>query len=151
MRAVEIPATSVVVAEWVSWKCRYGCPDYGRVRTCPPYAPAPERTRELLLGYERALLVEARRSHTVRYLASALEREAFLAGFYKALGLGAGPCRLCEECRPEAPCARPEEARPSMEACGIDVFATVRANGLEVETLTEPGRVQRSFGLVLLE
>ena len=27
-----------------------------------------------------------------------------------------------------------------MEACGIDVFATVRANGLEIHTLREKGR-----------
>ena len=38
-----------------------------------------------------------------------------------------------------------------MEACGIDVFATVRANGLEIHTLRDPGEVQNHFGLVLVE
>ena len=41
--------------------------------------------------------------------------------------------------------------RFAMEACGIDVFATVRANGLEIHTLRDPGEVQNHFGLVLVE
>ena len=38
-----------------------------------------------------------------------------------------------------------------MEACGIDVFATVRANGLEIHTLREKEEVQNYFGLLLVE
>ena len=34
----------------------------------------------------------------MRRTVAALEREAFLAGFYKAFGFACGPCGLCEEC-----------------------------------------------------
>lgn len=37
------------------------------------------------------------------------------------------------------------------EACGIDVFATVRNNGLHIHTLRERGEEQNHFGLVLVE
>ncbi|MCS7105652.1 MAG: DUF2284 domain-containing protein, partial [Thermofilaceae archaeon] len=33
--AREIPASSVVVREWVRLKCRFGCGEYGRRLTCP--------------------------------------------------------------------------------------------------------------------
>lgn len=38
-----------------------------------------------------------------------------------------------------------------MEACGIDVFATVRSNGLEINTLREKGEIQNHFGLLLVD
>ena len=53
-------------------------------------------------------------------------------------------------CNPDH-CNFPGKTVPAMEACGIDVFATVRANGLEIHTLRDPGEVQNHFGLVLVE
>jgi predicted metal-binding protein len=79
-----------------------------------------------------------------------LEREIFLAGFYKALGFGSGPCRGCPECNFDG-CRHPEDARPSMEACGIDVFATVRANGCPIEVVRDEGDEQNYYGLVLID
>jgi predicted metal-binding protein len=79
-----------------------------------------------------------------------LEREIFLSGFYKALGFGAGPCRLCKECNLKE-CVRPDDARPSMEACGIDVFATARANGFPIEVVRDYSCEQNRYGVVLIE
>jgi len=61
-------------------------------------------------------------SSGIRELVADLEREIFLAGFYKALSFGCGPCGLCKTCEIENGCRYPEKARPSMEAAGIDVF-----------------------------
>ena len=41
--------------------------------------------------------------------------------------------------------------RFAMEACGIDVFATARAHGLEVHTLRVLGEERNHFGLILVE
>ena len=38
-----------------------------------------------------------------------------------------------------------------MEACGIDVFATVRNNGLEIHILREKGEIQNHFGLLMVD
>jgi hypothetical protein len=35
----------------------------------------------------------------------------------------------------------PEQARPAMEACGIDVFSTVRKAGLPIEVVSDPAAV----------
>jgi hypothetical protein len=54
-----------------------------------PHAPAPEATRKALDCYKRAILFEAGLGEPKK-IAVDLEREAFLAGYYKAFGLGAG-------------------------------------------------------------
>ena len=79
-----------------------------------------------------------------------LERDFFLAGYYKAYALGAGPCLLCATCTMDE-CRHAESARPSMEGCGIDVFSTARNNGYHIEVLKDRSCKMNRFGLVLIE
>jgi predicted metal-binding protein len=143
------PAT-VRTASWVRWKCQFGCDGFGSSRMCPPHTPTPDQTRALLAEYTRAVLFEGRRGR-VKATAVALERELFLAGCYKALGLGAGPCPLCKSCAFEDGCRHADDARPAMEACGIDVFATVRHHGFAIEVVRGRRDPQHYFGLVLVD
>lgn len=143
------PAT-VETGSWVRWKCRFGCGCWESSLMCPPHTPQPAETRAMLDEYERAVLFEAPPGKT-KEIAVAVERELFLAGCYKALGLGAGPCCLCDTCAFDEGCRHPDEARPAMEACGIDVFATVRKHGFTVEVARTRRDPQHYFGLVLVE
>jgi len=143
------PAT-VETAQWVRWKCQFGCGGFGSSLCCPPHSPTPDRTRVLLDGYKQAILFESPRGETKK-IAVTLERELFLAGYYKAFGLGAGPCRLCPECGFEEGCRYPQEARPAMEATGIDVFATVRKHGFTIDVVRDYDCPQHYFGLVLVD
>jgi predicted metal-binding protein len=175
-----ISTDKVEVEEWVRWKCRYGCKAYGKHLNCPPYVPAPEETRKLMQCYDKAILarfdaipntdVPPYRIH--HYLWDAIkelydtmfefERHAFLSGYYKAFALVGLCCSYCDECIPErektvldqAPkrfCEHPRKMRPGMEACGIDVFKTVRNVGYDLEVLTSPFEKITFFGLLLLE
>jgi len=148
--AKQIRADSVVTAPWVRLKCQFGCGGWGSSLCCPPHTPTPEETAKVIACYQRALLIHSRGKTRPTKIVVPLERELFLAGFYKALGFGAGPCRWCKECSFEG-CRRPDEARPSMEACGIDVFATVRANGFPIEVVCDEGDEQHYYGLVLID
>ena len=143
------PAT-VETAAWVRWKCQFGCGGFGRSLVCPPHSPTPAETREVLDGYSKAVLFESALGQT-KPIAAALEREFFLAGYYKAFGLGAGPCHLCETCAFDEGCRHPEQARPSMEACGIDVYATARKHGFTINVVRTRKDPQHYFGLVLIE
>jgi len=145
-----VQALSIATAPWVRLRCQYGCGGYGRTLCCPPYTPTPEQTRAVIDSYEHAILFEAGPRGAKR-TAVELEREVFLAGYYKAFGLGAGPCSLCDECAFEKGCRHAEEARPAMEACGIDVFQTARANGFEIEVVRNRQDPQHYFGVVLVE
>ena len=145
-----IPARSVETGHWVRWKCRYGCGGYGSSLVCPPHTPAPADTRAMLDQFKHAILFESPGGEAKR-IAVELEREIFLAGFYRAFGLGAGPCPLCKECALDDGCRHPETARPSMEAVGIDVYATVRKHGFTINVVRTHDDEQHYFGLVLVE
>jgi len=145
-----VPASSIGTGEWVRMKCRFGCGGWNGCLVCPPHSPTPETTARMLKEYRWAVLFERGRG-AGRDLATRLEREIFLDGHYKAFGMTSGPCRLCETCEMEKGCRHPEEARPAMEACGIDVFGTVRRNGFEIEVLTSTEQKGHYFGLVLIE
>ena len=91
-----------------------------------------------------------------------LKRHAFLSGCYKAFGFGAYPCSLCETCLPEEGdvdfhtakrlCRHQDQLRlrPSMETSGIDVYATVRAAGFELNVVRLFDETIKTFGIVLL-
>ncbi len=65
-----------------------------------------------------------------------LEKDAMMMGHRFALALSGGACSLCDECvgiSSGEPCRHPFEARPSMEAVGIDVILTAENAGAGVE------------------
>jgi predicted metal-binding protein len=99
-----------------------------------------------------------------------LEKTAFYDGYYKAFAFGAYPCIYCEHCVAEETegvvdesvrrrCRHMDLVRPSMEAAGMDVFATARKVGWELSTIPcrdmQYGKVVHldltSVGLVLLD
>jgi predicted metal-binding protein len=44
----------------------------------------------------------------------------------------------------------PDQARPSLEACGVDVFTTAARAGLRLAVAPVPGRYVKYMGLLLL-
>lgn len=150
--AVGISPSSIVTAAWTVMKCRYGCPEYGRNLCCPPFAPSWREMADILACYERAILFRVHDMAVGTPLAVSVCAGLFRRGYYKALAFGTGPCHKCSVCagKPGA-CPQPYDTAPSMEACGVDVFATVRANGIEVAPYAAPGAVPDYFGLVLVD
>lgn len=154
--AKRIDPHTVVTAEWVRMKCQFGCTGFGLNLCCPPRTPTPDITRKVIDSYEQAILLHRRlqkgeRSKLLNEAMVRLEREIFLDGYYKAWSMGSGPCRLCKECHLDGPCKHGEQARPSMEACGIDVFKTARGNGFHIEVLKTYEDERNVFGLILVE
>jgi predicted metal-binding protein len=147
----------VFTAPWVRIKCQYGCAMYGRRRSCPPYSSTPDETRRILNSYRKALLL---RKHWIKsymvvddfnQVVVSLERMIFLDNYYKAFGMGSGPCNLCKTCNMEEPCVNALDSRPSMEACGIDVYKTVLENGLPIEVVQNHSQERNIYGLILVE
>ena len=148
-----IDAGSVKTAAWVRYKCQFGCSGFGDTLTCPPYSPTPGETQKILDCFQEAIIIHCHgNSHAdVSEIVLKIEEEAFLAGYHKALAMGAGPCRLCAECNTKGECRNREKTRPSMEACGIDVFTTARNNGFTIDTLHSSGCKADYFGIVLIK
>ncbi|NWF94088.1 MAG: DUF2284 domain-containing protein [Syntrophaceae bacterium] len=151
-----IDPRSIVTAQWVRMKCQFGCPGFGMSLCCPPCTPTPDVTRKVIDSYEKAILLHRRlqrgeRSRGFNETVVRLEIEIFLDGYYKAWSMGSGPCRLCKTCDPKGVCKHGYEARPAMEACGIDVFKTARDNGFPIEVVRSHEEERNLYGVILVE
>ena len=147
-----ISPSEVETAAWVRLKCQFGCDGFGLCLVCPPYTPTPQQMREVLDSYRRAILLHCKPDSNVKAIVARLEREIFLKGFFKTFGLGAGPCYLCKECDLEDKlCRHADKARPSMEACGIDVFSTVRKFYFPIEVVRTTRQCPNYYGLILVD
>jgi predicted metal-binding protein len=142
-------AFDVRVEDWIRLKCQYGCPNYGRRFTCPPYSPEPPAMRAILEAYSTAFLLRfdapakpqeadmAVQQDGMELAIDAflrLERFAFLNGYPKAFVFGLNYCPGCHVCTVEegvGACKRPQMARPSLESCGIDVRRLLESAGWE--------------------
>lgn len=153
-KARAIMASSIIMDPRVELKCRVPlCPNYGRNLTCPPNVMGPERFALVLGRYSHAILVQKEyewdttrfKETTFQQLESSpeylimmkdmfrdflavmggLEGESMRLGYRFSAALVGGPCCLCDECAgPGQKCRNTFQARPSMEAMGIDVIAT---------------------------
>lgn len=151
-RVEKVDAGSIVTAPWTIYKCRYGCDFFGKSACCPPRTPTWQETREIIDSYEYGLLFNTNDDSWtgITPMAVELARVAFLDGYYKAIAFGSGPCMICKECGVDH-CRFPKKTVPSMEGCGIDVFATARNNGFRIEPVREETDEHNYFGLVMFE
>lgn len=151
--------------EGVRLKCQIPlCEYYGVSKVCPPYLPSVQQFREALTFFRGALLVV----YTVPYAGlpkpgeqgftaenhlrqaiHTLESKAQSMGYYRAIGLTVGGCKLCTQCTPHGePCRHPFLARPSPEGLGIDLLQLAKTAGCAVQW--PPGDNVNFLGLVLI-
>ncbi|MBM4248052.1 MAG: DUF2284 domain-containing protein [Euryarchaeota archaeon] len=149
--AVAIRASEVVLDPRTYLKCMYGCKDWGRNWTCPsaPGAIKPWDFKNILKRYKSAVLVHCPDKKSSQKISYALERQAFVDGHYFAFSLS--DCSLCDQCAHPEPCRLPKQARPAMQALGIDVYATARRQDLPISTLKNENETQNWYSLVLIE
>ena len=151
-----IPTSDIVVNHWVRLKCQFGCGEYNHRLSCPPHVPSVETTKKILSEYDSILLIRSPLDSSktgwkeINNLMIELETWAFLQGYYKAFALTSGPCPHCSKCNLET-CTHPDKARPSMEAMGIDVYATVNNAGYELKVVTSEQETATYHGLLLLK
>ena len=133
-------------------KCRWGCEDFfNQTIKCSTRDTSYDERVEMIKRYHHILLVH---SHDARALSKAvleIERKAFLDGYYFAHAIRA--CKLCKICAVDQGknCPTPEKVRPCEQSFGIDVYKTVREQGLPCEVLQEKQAVQNRYGFVLIE
>jgi len=150
--ALAIRASDVVIDPRTYLKCMYGCKDWGKNWTCPsaPGAIAPWQFGEIFLKrYRTAILVHCTEKRPSQKISFAIEKEAFLDGFYFAFSMS--DCALCEGCAWPLPCRNPKQARPAMQALGIDVYATAKRQGLPLFPLRGQEEPQNWYSLILIE
>lgn len=88
-KAKIIDTETVVLAEWVRWKCRYGCPLYEKDPFHPPWAPDAASMAKVIGEFTKAILLNGPNGQTLTEAAVRLEGEAYHRGYYKAFALTA--------------------------------------------------------------
>lgn len=158
-----IAGSEVTVGRWVRLKCTYACDEYGCQACCPPNVPSVADCRDFFREYERVLVIHLQKAgdtaqelhrwkRDINTKLLELEREVFLAGFYKAFVLFPGDCSLCPECVPSpTDCRNPGSRRPTPEALAMDVFATARKLGYPIEVLTNRSQVMNRYAFLLVD
>ena len=128
-------------------KCMFGCADWGKNHTCPsrPNSPSIAEYREMFSRYKWGIIVHAHDKRISQRASFAIEGSAFADGYYLAFSLS--DCSLCNTCAAvdDAPCRNMKMARPAFHSVGIDVFKTVRALHLPIETLRDPQTEQQNW------
>ena len=164
-KAEVIFQTGIVVSASFRKICEgNGCGKYNRCYMCPPDVGDIHRLMTSVKRYPQGLLYQ-----TIHQIEDSFDFEGMMqAGknhmscsqrlqqaLVPVLGngilhLSCGGCRLCDACaKPEnKPCRFPEQALPSMESYGIDVYKTAQPTDLKYINGTD---TVTYFGLVLYE
>lgn len=120
------------------------CRNYGRSWMCPPACGSLEENAERMKNYRFGLLVQTTGQLEDDFDYESMEatgdeekrnfakfRAVLMTEYPGLLALSSGVCKICDRCAyPDAPCAHPEEATPSMEAFGLVVSDVCTANQL---------------------
>ncbi len=158
-----IKSSDIVIAEWVRFKCIYGCVSYGKKGSCPPNNPSVSECRDLIKSYEDIIIIHFEKqfddpeerhnwSKKVNNKLLRLEREVFLAGYHKAFLFFMDECELCKECAIDREkCNNPQYSRPTAEGLAIDVFATVRGCGYPINVVKDYDHKMNRYAFLLVE
>lgn len=151
--ALVISSKDIFFDRRVILKCLWGC-EYGRqteATKCGPRGLGFEESREAIGAYQNILLVHNHDDVAMSRMLLKIERQAFLDGHYLAFALRA--CHVCRNCRvyDQGDCKMPEKIRPCETAFGIDVYKTVRKQGLPCEPLQSKEDEQNRYGFVLID
>lgn len=134
-------------------KCAFGCADWGKGHTCPsrPNSLRPWEYEQVLRRYSWGIIVHSHDKKISQEVSFAIEREAFIDGYYFAFSLS--DCAVCAECAGfrGQNCINPKKARPAFHSVGIDVFKTARKFGLPIETLRDQNQPQNWYSAVFIE
>ena len=143
--AAPLDASTIELREDVRALCSANhCGAYGSNWSCPPACGDIESLRRIVNGYRDGILVqtvgeiedsfdaegimEAQELHKAHFAAL---HEQLISDYPGLLALSAGTCTRCKSCTyPDAPCRFPEKRFSSMEAYGMLVMDTCKANGL---------------------
>lgn len=119
-----------------------GCGMFGRCWVCPPYIGDIDTLIEQVRSFPKAMLYQSIREiedsfdiegmfeagYEHALLSQKIQQQVKTDDSVEVLHLTCGGCRLCETCakRSDEPCRYPEQALPSLEGYGIDVYNTCK-------------------------
>lgn len=154
---------TIVVEQWVRFKCMLMCKTFGTKLVCPPHMPSFEECTRFFSEYGSSVLIRLEkeahhRDDDAEIFKSTdenlleLEKELYYQGLYKVMMLPHTICSLCPTCPDTVEeCRNKQHSRPTPEALCVDVFATVRKAGYPIEVLSSYAQTMNRYAIILLE
>ena len=132
-------------------KCMYGCEDWGKHWSCPctPKALKPWEAERILKRYNWGILIHTGDFELARDISFEVEMKAFFDGYPLAFSMF--DCCRCKTCAYPNPCRFPKKSRPEMHTLGIDVYSTVKKQGLPIKPLKTMDEKPNYYAIVLVE
>jgi predicted metal-binding protein len=144
MKEIKINPKKIVFNEKTRLAC-LSCKNFGTKATCPPYIATTEYFKKVIRTYKHGVVyyelfkADKENWETLRKESSLKIHKHILAernrlinnGHYFYLALGAGSCKLCQTCF--FPCKKPSESLIPIEGTGIDLVATMKKYGINIE------------------
>jgi predicted metal-binding protein len=156
-----VPRKDIFVEQWVRFRCMFGCNEYGKLGCCPPAVPSVEECRNMIYECENAIIIHFpsqadNRDDIKKSMArlALLERDIFLAGYYKAFLLQFNTCKICEDCTAEGArvkCINKAMSRPTSESMAIDVYKTARKAGFPIQVVKDHDDAVNRYAFLLVD
>jgi predicted metal-binding protein len=158
-----LPASDIIVAQWVRLKCVFGCDEYGKNVGCPPNTPTVAECERFIGEYSDSVIIHFLKavpnreervnwSREINRRLLELERRVFIQGHHKAFMLLMGSCPICEECvERHEDCRYPGSSRPTPEGMAVDLFATTHNVGYPLEVLSDYSQQMNRYAILLIE
>ncbi len=145
----ELDVNLITIDPSVRAMCKQNaCGQYGTNHMCPPAIKSLEDWKDDIFSYKSTIIVtkvyNTKGPYDLKTWMESMEdfQKTLLALKKDVLNkypektillLGAGACRLCEKCAliDGEDCRLPDEAFPSLEACGIDVMTLSKRVGVK--------------------
>ena len=132
-------------------KCLFGC------RAGYHYCPSRQDVTnsltyaDIIKKYQWGIIICTDSLPQGQIITLALESQAFLAGYYFALGVT--ECASCKKCSSLSgqPCIDKKKQRLPLYALGIDVYKTVRGLGWELNVVQCKGDAAKNITAVFVE
>jgi len=142
------------------YMCKFGCPEYGKYPSCPPYVGSIHENRAFVREYEYFVLVTTpeefgddfdgyKRMYQERLLN--IQKDLIKAGYFYAFALFPGSCRLCKVCGMPDTCYRRSDVRPSVSAMGIELLPYLQSKETVLQKLNISLHTRRLFSIIFLE
>jgi len=156
-----VPQKDIIISRWVRFRCEFGCDNYGKNASCPPAVPPVQECQKMIYEYNKEVIFhfsiqsEDKDTQLKRLLSLyELEREVFLAGFYKTFLLQNNSCFLCNDCpakNAREKCINKVKSRPEPAAMGIDVYQTAHNVGYPIQVVKSHDETINRYGFLLVE
>ncbi|MFN8255222.1 MAG: DUF2284 domain-containing protein [Bacteroidales bacterium] len=158
-----IDVKEIVIAQWVRFKCMFGCNSYGTKATCPPQVPSIAECKAFFGEYKDAVLIHIPKKlenpedrvewgKSVNEKLIEIEKDIFLLGFRKAFILFMDECQICKDCAvTRDACHYKMQARPCPEGLGVDVFETAHKCNFPIEVLKDYRSEMNRYSILLIE